>query len=336
MMSIATDLPQEAFRARHTSTTQAILQWLHDSAAGERRLDYALSALEWCRRLPKLADMLPATVWQRLLNHLLHTAADAETASVEGSLLAADPLVHQLLAGELPMTLASFFPKIKACRRLLPQARRALTAGLADLLDDEGLLHADRFDQLRPLLACWTRCRSLGKRWKRGCWSAETDTQYRRFVRNALRFVRRDGSFALSPEPPDPDDAATLAEAVEMVGEESDRAVAAIVLSGRKDKTKRRKRAGMELPAPAIHSEWAAAAVLQPDWSRSSPRLTVLYPGASCRVELNCGKDVLWSGDWRFDVRVDGMTALPAGEWSNTCWMSDEDVDYMELERRAG
>ncbi len=34
--------------------------------------DYAVvGSLEWCRRLPKLADMLPAATWQRLLNHLL-------------------------------------------------------------------------------------------------------------------------------------------------------------------------------------------------------------------------------------------------------------------------
>ncbi len=103
-------------------------------------------------------------------------------------------------------------------------------------------------------------------------------------------------------------------------------------LSGRRGKKKRCKRRGIKLPSVAIHSEWAATAVLRPDWSRSAPRLTVLYPGASCRVELACGKDVLWSGDWGYELRVDGMSASPVSDWSNNCWVSDEDVDYLELE----
>ena len=71
-MSIATDSPREGTAAASpSSTTQAILRWLHESAGGQRRLDYAMSALDWCRRLPKLADRVPATTWQRLLNHLL-------------------------------------------------------------------------------------------------------------------------------------------------------------------------------------------------------------------------------------------------------------------------
>ena len=208
-MSIATDFPRKPAEARHSSTTQAIHQWLHDSAGGERRLDYAVSALEWCRRLPRLADMLPATVWQELLNHLVQSAAEAETdvssLSLGEGTSHSHATVHQLLAGELAFTLATLFPKIKACRRLLPQARRALSAGLVDLLDGEGLLHARRFDQLRPLLACWTRCRTLGNRWKRGCWSAKAEAQYRQFVRNALRLTRRNGSCAFSDDLPDPE-----------------------------------------------------------------------------------------------------------------------------------
>jgi hypothetical protein len=329
-MSVATDFPQKAVETCHSSTAQAIQQWLHESAGGERRLDYAVSALEWCRRLPELADMLPAAVWQRLLHHLLQTAAEAGTEDAAASLLASDPVAHQLLAGELALTLATFFPEIKACRRVLPRARRALSAGLADLLDGEGLPQARHFDRVRPLLACWTRCRALGNHWRRGSWSAEADVRYRKFVRNALRLARRDGSPVFSEEPADREDAATLTAAVAMVGGLVDRDVATIVLSdGRKHC---RKRADAKLPEPAIHSEWAATAVMRSDWSRSAPRLTVLYPDATCRVELACGKDVLWSGRWGFDVRIDGVSVSPVSEWSSTCWVSDEDVDYLELE----
>jgi hypothetical protein len=81
-----------------------------------------------------------------------------------------------------------------------------------------------------------------------------------------------------------------------------------------------------------LHSEWAAAAILRPNYSPTSPRLTVLFPDADCRTEFACGKDVLWSGLWDFEVRVDGRTTQPAGEWQETCWVSDDDVDYLELQ----
>ena len=65
-------------------------------------------------------------------------------------------------------------------------------------------------------------------------------------------------------------------------------------------------------------------------------RLTVLYPGAACRVELSCGKDVLWSGDWGLDVTIDGRPATATSDWSELCWLSDRDVDYLELEIELG
>jgi hypothetical protein len=334
VMSIATDFPPKPAEASLSSTTQVVQQWLCATAGGERRLEYALSALDWCRRLPKLADMLPAAVWQELLEHLVQSAAGTDAANGDGCLLESNPLVHQLLAGELALTLACLFPKTKACRRLLPQARQALSAGLADLLDGKGFLHARHFDQLRPLLACWTRCRTLGNRRKHGCWSAEADKQYRQLVRNVLRLTRRDGSSVFSSGEAGSEDIAVLKAAVAMVGSKKDREIASSTLSGGK------KSGGQSvcgnLPRAAIHSEWAAAAVLRPDWSRSAPRLTVLYPGKSCRVEFACGTDVLWSGDWGFDVRIDGVPASPICEWFNTCWLSDKDVDYLELEIELG
>jgi hypothetical protein len=51
---------------------------------------------------------------------------------------------------------------------------------------------------------------------------------------------------------------------------------------------------------------------------------------------LACGKDVLWSGVWKIDLKLDGVRALPSSEWSELCWVSDGDVDYLELEIDLG
>ena len=308
-------------------------QWLDDTAGGQFGLEYALSALGWCRSLPKLATVLPARTWWKLLDHLLQAVAEAGAAGTGGEFSDDAPLIDQLLAGELALTLAYLFPELVICRSLLPAACRTLSAGLADLLDGDGLLHARHFDRLRPLLACWTRCRALGARLKHGCWTGDAENQYRRLVHNALRLSRRDGSHVFSDPSADRSGVELLRAAVALAGDEGDFALAALVLSdGKKD----RRRSSGDLPDAAAHSEWAAAAVLRPDWSRSAPRLVVLYSDQSCRVELACGKDILWSGPWGLDLQIDGAKAEPSSEWSELCWVSDKDVDYLELEISFG
>jgi hypothetical protein len=311
----------------------AVLQrWLADTAGNQWKLSDALSALAWCRGLPKLAAVLPADAWWDLLAHLLRTVAEADAAGAAGEHSGDGPLIHQLLAGELALTLAYLFPELTVCRERLPQARQALSAGLADLLDDRGLPHARHLDRLRPLLACWTRCHVLGRRLKHGCWHRDADRPYRRFVRSALRLARRDGSHVFSESATDHSGAELLAAAAARGGRPEDRRLAALLLPGGK------KQGGREadLPAAAVHSEWAATAVLRPDWSLSAPRLTVVYPDTSCRMELSCGKDVLWSGPWALDVHLDGAPAVPSSPWSQLCWVSDDDVDYLELELALG
>ncbi len=76
--------------------------------------------------------------------------------------LVEEPLLNQLLAGELRLTLACLLPEIEACHKLAGPARESLSAGLVDLLDGEGTPHGRYLGLLRPLLACWTRVLALG------------------------------------------------------------------------------------------------------------------------------------------------------------------------------
>jgi hypothetical protein len=41
---------------------------------------------------------------------------------------------------------------------------------------------------------------------------------------------------------------------------------------------------------------------------------------------------VLLSGDWNLDVSLDGAAAPAPVRWEAACWISDEDVDYLELQ----
>jgi hypothetical protein len=71
---------------------------------------------------------------------------------------------------------------------------------------------------------------------------------------------------------------------------------------------------------------------MRPRWPRTDLRLTVAYPGSSVRTELVCGRQVLGSGTWDVEILRDGQRIEPDGPWQETCWLSDENVDYLELQ----
>ena len=307
-----------------------LLNWLGEAAAGTPSADYALDALAVCHAMPRLAAAVTPEVWWALLDHLVLTATQAGGAKADDRPLEDNPLLHQLLAGELALTLAYLFPEITACRELRPAARRALSAGPVDLLDGEGLPHAKHLPLLRPLLACWTRCRAIGSKSRR-CFNSAAEIQYEWLVRHALRMTRADGSHVFS-------DGASPAWPVELFetalhfgGNEDDEAIAALVLP-KPWKSKRKPAGEHTLPEPANHSEWAATTVLRRRWAQPTEQFTVLYDEPAMRVELTCGKDVVLHGVWQFEVRQNGKVLAAKSDWNELCWVSDKTVDYLELE----
>ena len=155
----------------------------------------ALESLAWLQLLVARADLLGGPLWWDVWQRLQETARRPAVA------LEADPLGHQLAAGELPLTLAALFPELQACRSLRTAAAAALSHGMAELLDGEGLPQCRDLAEFPLLVACWTRCRWLGEDLVCGCWNAEAEEQYPRALRELVRLMRPDGSPALRSAP---------------------------------------------------------------------------------------------------------------------------------------
>lgn len=61
-------------------------------------------------------------------------------------------------------------------------------------------------------------------------------------------------------------------------------------------------------------------------------RLTVDYGSPHCRIDLRRAGRLLLSGPLDFRLKLDGSSLSPTTGWEQTCWVSDADVDYLELE----
>lgn len=61
-------------------------------------------------------------------------------------------------------------------------------------------------------------------------------------------------------------------------------------------------------------------------------RLAVDYRTPHCSIDLHRAGSALLSGMLDFRLKRDGAPVSTATGWEQTCWVSDDDVDYLELE----
>jgi hypothetical protein len=86
---------------------------------------------------------------------------------------------------------------------------------------------------------------------------------------------------------------------------------------------------------PAMQSDESRLACLRTDWSPQAAVLVVAHDDDSPRVDLSVAGVPILNGAWTVDLSIDGKPVPVAGGWDCTCWFSDRDVDYMELQHKA-
>ncbi len=303
-------------------------EWLAASSQSPIGINVATECLAWSHALPRLAAQLPADVWNGLAERLLNTVEQ----NLDPSKRLADApealVVDQLLAGELPLTLAYLFPKSPTCQQLPEPARKVLSQGLVELLDGEGVPHGRYATCWRALLACWTRCLALDPHVSPGRISRPARLQFEWLVRQTLRWRRGDGHLAWE-DPKETRETVDdlLAATLRLVGDRVDRELWKCSF-GRK----KASHSVYALPQPGEHSEWGEMALLRTAWSPTAAYLAVRFPKDQFHSELGVGKRRFWSGPDMPEIRADGELLRSDAEWQELCWSSDDDVDYIELE----
>ena len=308
-------------RSAQNHWTEAARAWLERRAADDGGTAGALEALAWAYQLPDLAAWLSAPLWWRLLTRLVAIAGDAGGIDLE-----AQPLVNQLLAGELPWVLADQLPELKPCHELATTGSAALARGIGELLDGEGLPQAGRLAIFRPLLACWTRARTMGGK---STWDSAAEKQFSHALAELVRLSRADGRQVFASGSADAWSAKMLKQALRLV--DSGR----LARRARKVLPPARPRGGAVARPDkdaAVHGDWAEMAVLQPGWQCGGPKLTLAYSDRVCRVELEVEGEILWSGPWQFELEAGGRPLTIDSDWEEVCWVSDDDGDHVEIE----
>jgi hypothetical protein len=281
-------------------------------------------AQAWARR----AELLPTQEHAELFDAFAALARRAGELNID-----ADPVVHQLLAAELPLILSQWPPDKSAARQLETEGLKAWAKNAVTVLNGEGLPHARHLPAWRPLLASWTRCRAAAA--GRLKFSGDDDpTQFAAAIEQTLRFLRADGRQVLGPLGRDrriDQRNTTLLDAAARHAGSSQIQRLARLMRGASTTSRVQKK----LPPASYECEWAELALMASHWGRNRNLLAAAYDGQTVRLELQAGLDLLASGPRELEVKCDGCPIPLRGPWHNVCWFSDADVDYLELQAQT-
>ncbi|MEM9660174.1 MAG: hypothetical protein AAF961_17555, partial [Planctomycetota bacterium] len=271
--------------------------------------------------------VVDSDLWWRVADRHYQILQEADGWMLDPYCKPEEALAQQMLTAELPLTLAYLFSEIRPLYALRTSARDRLTEAFEELLNGEGLLHGRLAGVMRPLLACWTRCAVIGERMRKAPWPKDAQRQYGWMVRQALRWTRGDARALLASNQKAPWNADFLAAALRLGGDPSDVAAAQSMLG----KMAPGKPSNYDEPEPSDHCEWSGTAVLRTSFARDAAVWAVDYTVDEMRIEFVVGRQPLLEGIWNSTSMVDGRVVTAAGEWEETCWFSDDDVDYLEL-----
>jgi hypothetical protein len=305
--------------------------WIAAGVSAPPTLKFAYDCLAWCHHLPRLSQLLPANAWTDLLENLVDLADTGQDLSALDH-----PLPYTLLAGELGLTLNYLFPELDSCRSLYEPSCDALATSLVDLVDGEGLPHASDIAIFRALLASWARCDKMSTSTGTSCFNDDAHAQLEWAVRLAVLLTRKDGSQLFTPPVPDKSWHRCCAVALELAGDEVDWYLASRAILKLQQRTAHhREFVNVEpanLPPLAIHSEWSELTIMRTGRDRPQQQLALRYDQPIMNTELIHRGHSLLHGNWTTEVSVNGHALGTGNEWDVTCWFSDKDADYLELQ----
>lgn len=313
------------------ATTEGILsRWQQRKESQPQSVGFAMECLALANLLPIVGQFIDSHHWWSLLDVLGEIVTCTDDWQIDAEMPAESCVVYQLLAGELPLTLAYLFPEIRPLVKLRKSAHDALSECLIELCNGEGLPRASHLEQFRALVASWTRCRAMGGEIKKSSWSKKADNQYCQAVGQALILSSATGAPLLAREHTAGWSPDFLEAALKLGGTSADRTAAIDMLDKKLTKHLSGK-SGKVVPETSCHCEWAGLAIMRTEFSRSAPVVAVDYATPDLKLDVWVGTQRLIAGMWSAETFSEGKKLEPRGVWEETCWFSDEDVDYLEL-----
>lgn len=305
---------------------------------GEADLLASLAALVVAGPLLPTRCFLP--LWQRIAA----ASRDYSSHDLSGELSAAQ-FIRQV---EIPWWIANVYWPFQFAETLTEGLSVRIDESIALILGPDGTVDASQIPDLPAWIGSLLRCVLLDLDRESQVLAVRTRSRLTDLVVRATALLDSTGRLPWSnPEgssspAPDPGILPLLQTAARVVGL-SKNTVARRRLdqlesggeqrSPQKVSSDRDKRAKERLPsrkARGFQSDWGKTACLISDHLPASARVLVRHQASVPELHVEIDGVPLFEGAWRGDVTIDGES-LVNGSWECSCWYSEKDADFIEL-----
>jgi hypothetical protein len=323
-------------------TCENVAKWLNKSLPVYGSDPFvAITCLTWVYGLNELGRELAPTDWLEVLQNILTQVDRAWTESKPTNLF---PWL--LWSCEAPLAISTQLSKFRGKDRMVVEALERLSDLLAKTTDDitPWLAHGTR--NLRALIASVVRTRLVADKLGAKAWGKKERKGLESLLEAALVLTAPDGQPLLVELEESEDNRSIWDTAIQLCNEPktlvamSNSVLGAhgtknrrTVDSSLKVKPRTKKKGKSVLREASRYFEKAEIASLRRGWDQPGCRLAVDFSRDPIWLDClgNAGKRLL-SGEWDLKICKDGKELLTDVAWSEVCWFSDDDVDYLELE----
>ncbi|MEX0726812.1 MAG: hypothetical protein WD065_11115 [Planctomycetaceae bacterium] len=336
--------------------TAALAEWLYDA-----KLTQGLAPPEWLLLADVLlvrGDELAGDVFCKIWRQLLTDAVQWSHTPVEQFSYALNVAQQGVITGEIPWRAGLLFPHVKGVKAYRGTGQQSLDQILERQIDTSGMPPAEWLPQLADAMASYFRVWSLSERTGKPCFSASAQERCGKLLLRSVALCETKGSHPFhSAEqhalgdlyrqmarslparrwPAAWKEAFALAKhfgvdveaggrrATKQKGRNREVLTTRYVASVLKKCSK-----AESLSAVFEEGDWAA---MRADWKPKSAVATVVYQQPWPMLSLYAQQQTWFEGAWEWDLTVDGQTFTSPHDWSCVCWTSDEDGDYLELQK---
>ncbi|MBD3673052.1 MAG: hypothetical protein HUJ26_05955 [Planctomycetaceae bacterium] len=235
-----------------------------------------------------------------------------------------------LIAGvELRWLAVAVYPEIEEAAKLPKQARRAFSDWVDGFFPRAGIPDAEDLPRLPLLWRSLARTSLLCDALNEKPFRKSDHGELRKLLSTTCRLAGDDGSLFVSHEKLPWDYLSQLGQEILTKKQSSLQDLLKVYAqskSPRKLKPPKQK--------PALQTDESAWAVLRTDWSPEAASCCVLHHDNDVELTLRTPDGELLSGLWNLEVEMNGEVVSADEDWEATCWHSDSDGDYLELEQK--
>jgi hypothetical protein len=330
----------ESRKPKQLKSIESISKWIVKSLPVHGfDVNVGLVSASWIHGLRELGGELPQSLWLETLQSILTQVDRAWSEEPEKGLF---PWL--LWACEVPLALATKLSHLGGKDRMVLETIERLNRVLeaADDSPENWLIHGGH--QLRACLASIVRCSwSMSSLGTKGFYAKQRKS-LAKLVELAVRLSDRNGGPLLNEHGIESDDT-ELWNALSEICAPNKKLDRLLQVSGlrtlrqtnRKSTTRSLKAITkseiVRLPALGFYSEKAELASMRKAWDQPGVRMAIDYSQEPMRIDiLDFEGNRIISGDWDLQITRDGQAIETDVGWSDVCWFSDDDVDYLEIE----